>query len=249
MQYMAAIGHVMTLVDGGDERAWMDDGRAKLRVWIVCVGSFLFPFAMHKANWKQLPGALRTVSCHGKSVVWGTNAGHDIYRWDGSTWHQVPGKLVQLDISPDGSKVWGVNAADEIFHSPVNAPGMWRFCYALKGQTQLFSQDRGLKLMENWSASPQVTDWSGASIAQIRFTCAATAGLGNKSRVHWSMFHATTTARLSGVSTAPTRSSVVLVMPGIRLMVLFDSWPFLLMAPGWLASMQYVHFKRTELWT
>ena len=46
--------------------------------------------------------------------IWGVNKENDIFRWNGEDWTQVPGKLRQISVGPDGS-VWGVNGIDEIF--------------------------------------------------------------------------------------------------------------------------------------
>ncbi len=54
--------------------------------------------------------------------VWGVNASNDIFRWTGSGWQNIPGKLSHVSVGADGS-VWGVNASSVIFRQ-VN--GQWQ---------------------------------------------------------------------------------------------------------------------------
>lgn len=42
-------------------------------------------------------------------------ADSDIFRWTGSAWAAVPGKLKRVSVSAGGRRVVGVNAAGEVF--------------------------------------------------------------------------------------------------------------------------------------
>jgi hypothetical protein len=43
------------------------------------------------------------------------SAANDIFRWTGSGWAQVPGKLTRVSVSAGGRRVVGVNASGEVF--------------------------------------------------------------------------------------------------------------------------------------
>jgi len=52
-----------------------------------------------------------------RNVIWGCNAGNEIYMrvWNEGGWKRVDGSLKAIAVSHDGLLVWGVNAANEIY--------------------------------------------------------------------------------------------------------------------------------------
>ncbi|MFI9279432.1 tectonin domain-containing protein, partial [Streptomyces sp. NPDC053076] len=76
-------------------------------------------------HWKQISGALTGISAGSRSVVWGVNAGGNIYRFtnnDASPWVQIPGALTDIGAGVDGT-VWGVNANGNIYRYTGDLPG------------------------------------------------------------------------------------------------------------------------------
>merc|ERR1712176_1261254 len=65
-------------------------------------------------KWQRIGGALTNVDVSNKDHVWGVNRGQSIYRWTGSAWENIPGKLIQISVGESG--VWGVNAGHDIFY-------------------------------------------------------------------------------------------------------------------------------------
>lgn len=49
----------------------------------------------------------------GQDAVWGVNDNDDIFKWTGSGWQQMPGKLKQVSSGQDS--VWGVDATNRIW--------------------------------------------------------------------------------------------------------------------------------------
>jgi len=65
---------------------------------------------------KNIPGGAIDVGAGG-GAVWVVNEDDDIFRLngDGTSWTNIPGKLVKIDVGPDGS-AWGVAGNKNIYH-------------------------------------------------------------------------------------------------------------------------------------
>ncbi|WP_437933067.1 tectonin domain-containing protein [Sorangium sp. So ce341] len=50
----------------------------------------------------------------GRPDIWGVDGAQNIFHYTGSSWTQIPGSLVQVSASSDGT-VWGVNAAGNVY--------------------------------------------------------------------------------------------------------------------------------------
>jgi streptogramin lyase len=67
-------------------------------------------------NWNYANGAgIVDVGVGSEGSVWCVNYNDDIFRLnpDGVTWTLIDGKLVHIDVGPDGN-AWGVNSAGNI---------------------------------------------------------------------------------------------------------------------------------------
>ena len=76
-------------------------------------------------SFKQIPGALSTISAGSRTDVWGVNPAGDIFRYtgdDASPFVQIPGGLSDISAAADGT-VWGVNPAGDIFRHMGDFPG------------------------------------------------------------------------------------------------------------------------------
>ena len=62
-----------------------------------------------------LPGSLVMCSVVNQTNIWGVNGSNEIYRWNGTNWRSIPGSLIDIAASEDGSKVVGVNPWGSIF--------------------------------------------------------------------------------------------------------------------------------------
>ena len=66
-------------------------------------------------SWSNVPGGLVRISVANKNLYYGVNKYDDIYKWTGSSWTQIPGKLTDIAVNGDGTRVLGVNRAGNIF--------------------------------------------------------------------------------------------------------------------------------------
>ncbi len=65
--------------------------------------------------WVKLPGSnIRQVSVASDGSAWAIGNNDDIFRWTGSAWTTVPGKLKQISCASD-QLIWGTNAANEVW--------------------------------------------------------------------------------------------------------------------------------------
>ena len=71
------------------------------------------------ATWRQIDGALKKISVGTAGLIWGVNAGDNIFLYTGENqWEQIAGSLKWVSVGADGT-VFGVNANDQIFRYVV----------------------------------------------------------------------------------------------------------------------------------
>jgi len=71
-------------------------------------------------NYTRIPGALVMCSVVNRNDVWGVNGNDDAFHWNGSEWTWIPGKIVDIAASEDGSKVVAVTRGGAVFYRRGN---------------------------------------------------------------------------------------------------------------------------------
>lgn len=64
-----------------------------------------------KYAWQRLAGNLVQVSAGSRDEIWGVNAAHAVFRWNGTTWITMPGSLQQVVVARGGGLVMGIEWA------------------------------------------------------------------------------------------------------------------------------------------
>ena len=91
--------------------------------------------------------------------IWGVDSDDYIYRWNGSGWTQVPGRLKHVSVGPDGD-VWGVNASDYVYRYN-EADNNWTRMDGRLNQIDVGAQVWGV------SDANYVYKWTGTGWASI----------------------------------------------------------------------------------
>ena len=113
------------------------------------------------SEWQQLDDApkLAQVSVRNASEAWGLGKSDEIFRWNGSAWSQVDGRLTSISVAADGS-VWGVNRGGMVFRRNGDA---WQ---AMQGQLVQVSAARNNDV---WgvNANNDIWRWNGSGWTQV----------------------------------------------------------------------------------
>jgi len=87
-------------------------------VWCVNKAQEIYYRSGPNGSWTKAPGALICVSCYDARSVVGTNAQHEIFAWNGSSWNKAPtiGALKHISTAASGNAiVWGANIRGEVW--------------------------------------------------------------------------------------------------------------------------------------
>jgi hypothetical protein len=116
-------GNFWEEVPGGAVRIDVDqNGRA----WVVNDAGAIFRW--NGQYWEVIGGQGRDISISADGTPWligwvGTPGGYFVYRWNGSTWLDVPGGLT--NINAGRNEVWGVNDGGIIWRQKISSIVNW----------------------------------------------------------------------------------------------------------------------------
>ena len=68
-------------------------------------------------QWQKIAGSLKSIHCTDGNNVAGANAEGNLYRWNGSSWTQLPGSGTHIGIT--SGSMWQVNRSNEIYRASI----------------------------------------------------------------------------------------------------------------------------------
>lgn len=101
--------------------------------------------------WQPIAGSLASVAV-GSGQVWGIDNSHNVHRWNGRGWDQLPGNLVSIAVGDDG-QVWGIDGDQKIYQWNGRAWNQFEgsfvslavasngFLYAVKRNREIYRRD------------------------------------------------------------------------------------------------------------
>jgi len=83
--------------------------------WHVNSRGLIFRMLPGQGQWQHIPGGLKTIQCTDGNNVAGVHAGGDLFRWNGSSWTQLPGGGTHIGIT--WGNMWHVNSSNAIYQA------------------------------------------------------------------------------------------------------------------------------------
>ena len=108
-----------------------------------------------------MPGGGSCVAVNNRNDVWVTNAGQEIWHWNGSAWEKKDGAAVNISVGVDGT-IACCNAQGNIWvRDHVNAP--WVQMPGAARQISVWTKNRMVAV----NAQDEIWAWSGTRLSQL----------------------------------------------------------------------------------